>query len=210
MTVTRNGAWQGRIVLGAMLVAAMHATQDASAQGKGDGTMTQTDLAQKVERLERRLAEAEARLAVQQVITTYGLAADTNDIPAMMALWTDDCVIEIDGSVIARGRDQSRRIIESELHRAIQPYAAHVMGPFRIDVIDAEHAIATGYQTVYVREGQTQEGRSQVWRQSFGRWELRRTGGIWEIARRQSRAVSHPGVREIIAPALRRAGDPAN
>ena len=54
----------------------------------------------------------------------------------------------------------------------------------------ADHAVATGYQTVYVREGQTAQGRSRVWRQSFGRWELRRSAGRWEIARRQSRAVS--------------------
>ena len=172
--------------------------------------MANDDLAHRVEQLERRLAEAEARLAVQQVITTYGLAADTNDIPAMMALWTDDCVIEIDGNVIAEGREQSRRIIESEIHQSIQPYSAHVMGPFRIDVIDADDAVATGYQTVYVREGQTKEGRSRVWRQSFGRWELRRTQGRWEIARRQSRAVSYPGVKEIVAPALRQPPDGSN
>jgi uncharacterized protein (TIGR02246 family) len=177
---------------------------------QGSMAMASDDLAQRVERLERRLAEAEARLAVQQVITTYGLAADTNDIPAMMSLWTDDCVIEIDGNVIAQGPEQSRRIIESEVHQSIQPYSAHVMGPFRVDLIDADHAVATGYQTVYVREGQTAQGRSRVWRQSFGRWELRRTGERWEIARRQSRAVSHPGLSEIVAPALRRTGDPAN
>jgi uncharacterized protein (TIGR02246 family) len=177
---------------------------------QGSTAMANEDLAQKVERLEKRLAEAEARLAVQQVITTYGLAADTNDIPAMMALWTDDCVIEIDGTVIAQGREQSRRIIESEVHQSIQPYSAHVMGPFRIDVIDADHAVATGYQTVYVREGRKADGQSQVWRQSFGRWDLRQTGGRWEIARRQSRAVSNPGVKAIIAPALRGAADPAN
>ena len=165
--------------------------------------MANEDLAQKVERLERRLEVAEARLAVQQVITTYGLAADTNDIPAMMALWTQDCVIEIDGNVIAQGREQSRRIIESEVHQSIQPYSAHVMGPFRIDVIDAYHAVATGYQTVYVREGKKPDGQSQVWRQSFGRWELRRSGDRWEIARRQSRAVSNPGVKAMVEPMLR-------
>ena len=172
--------------------------------------MAKEDLAQRIERLEARLADAEARLGVQQVITTYGLAADTNDIPAMMSLWTDDCVIEIDGNVIAQGREQSRGIIESEVHQSIQPYSAHVMGPFRIDVIDADHAVATGYQTVYVREGKRAEGQSQVWRQSFGRWELRRSGGRWEIARRQSRAVSHPGVKAIVEPTLRKREDGAN
>ncbi len=172
--------------------------------------MAKDDLARKVEQLEMRLAEVEARLAVQQVITTYGLAADTNDIPAMMSLWTDDCVIEIDGNVIARGREQSRGIIESEVHQSIQPYSAHVMGPFRIDVIDADHAVATGYQTVYVREGKRADGQSQVWRQSFGRWELRRNGARWEIARRQSRAVSHPGIKEIVEPSLRGRENGAN
>lgn len=190
------------------------ATAMAMSLAQGSAAMANEDLAQKVERLERRLAEAEARLAVQQVITTYGLAADTNDIPAMMALWTDDCVIEIDGRVIAQGREQSRRIIESEVHQSIQPYSAHVMGPFRIDVTDAGHAVATGYQTVYVRKGQTAQGRSRVWRQSFGRWELRRRtgnfGDRWEIARRQSRAVSHPGVRELVEPTLRGRENGAN
>jgi len=182
----------------------------AVALAQGSMAMASDDLQQRVARLEHRLAEAEARLAVQQVITTYGLAADTNDIPAMLSLWTDDCVIEIDGNVMAQGREQSRRIIESEVHQSIQPYSAHVMGPFRIDVIDADHAVATGYQTVYVREGQTAQGRSRVWRQSFGRWELRRTGSRWEIAKRQSRAVSHPGVKELVEPSLRGRENGAN
>jgi len=124
--------------------------------------MASENLARRMESLECRLAEAEARLAVQQVITTYGLAADTNDIPAMMALWTDDCVIEIDGVVIAEGREQSRRIIESEVHQSIQPCSAHVMGSFRIDLIDSGLAVAIGYQTVYVRESQMAQGRSRV------------------------------------------------
>ena len=191
MAHSRNGRW-----LAWSIAMAVSLTQGSTAIAK-------ENLAQKVERLERRLEAAEARLAVQQVITTYGLAADTNDIPAMMTLWSDDCVIEIDGNVIAQGREQSRQIIESEVHQSIQPYSAHVMGPFRIDVIDADHAVATGYQTVYVREGKRPEGQSQVWRQSFGRWELRRTGDRWEIARRQSRAVSNPGIKEIVEPSLR-------
>ena len=191
MAHSRNGRW-----LAWSIAIAVSLTQGSMAIAK-------ENLAQKVERLERRLEAAEARLAVQQVITTYGLAADTNDIPAMMTLWTDDCVIEIDGNVIAQGREQSRGIIESEVHHSIQPYSAHVMGPFRIDVIDADHAVAIGYQTVYVREGKRPEGQSQVWRQSFGRWELLRTGDRWEIARRQSRAVSNPGVKEIVEPSLR-------
>ena len=191
MAHSRNGRW-----LAWSIAMAVSLTQGSTAIAK-------ENLAQKVERLERRLEAAEARLAVQQVITTYGLAADTNDIPAMMTLWSDDCVIEIDGNVIAQGREQSRQIIESEVHQSIQPYSAHVMGPFRIDVIDANHAVATGYQTVYVRDGKRAEGQSQVWRQSFGRWELRRTGDRWEIARRQSRAVSNPGIKEIVEPSLR-------
>lgn len=189
------------LALATLLLASTYESADAApAPGVAE-------LARTVSDLQRRLTEAEDRLAIQQVLTTYGLAADTNNIPAMMTLWTDDCVIEIDGNVIARGREQSRRIIDSEQHRAIQPYAAHVLGPFRIDFTDPDHAVATGYQTVYVREGQTPQGRSRVWRQSFGRWEMRKSDGRWEIARRQSRAVSHPGVPEIIAPALDRAGD---
>jgi len=202
MAKARNGALRASIIIGLLLAS-------VPAAGKERG-MSTDDLARKVAQLEQRLAEAEARLAVQNVITTYGLAADTNDIAAMMALWSDDCVIEIDGNVIARGRAQSRGIIDSEVHQSIQPYSAHVMGPFRIDVIDADHAVATGYQTVYVREGKRADRQSQVWRQSFGRWELRRTDGRWEIARRQSRAVSNPGVKEIVGPALRLPANPPN
>lgn len=167
-----------------------------------NATVTIEEIARGLDSLQRRVDELEAIVAVQQVLTSYGLAADTSNVPAMMALWSEDCVIEIDGTVLARGRAQSRRIVDSEMHCAIQPYSAHVMGPFRIAVNGPERAVATGYQTVYVREGQTAQGRSRVWRQSFGRWELRRTAGRWEIASRRSYAVSHPDLHEILDPAF--------
>ena len=148
--------------------------------------------------LERRIAALEDERAIQRVFVRYGLAVDTGNVEATIALYAEDCHIDIDGVVFMNGRQEARGIVESDVHQALLPYCAHVMGPFDVTV-DGDRAVATGYATVFIREGETRI----PWRQSFGRWELARRDGRWQIARRISRSLGHAEASEIVAPALR-------
>jgi ketosteroid isomerase-like protein len=150
--------------------------------------------------LERRLAALEDERAIRHVFVRYGLAVDIGDVEATIALYTEDCHIDIDGVAFMDGRHAARLIVESDVHQAMMPYSAHVMGPFDVRT-DGDHAVAIGYATVFAKQG---EART-VWRQSFGKWELSRVDGEWLIARRISRSLGHAEAPAIAAEAIDRA-----
>jgi len=68
------------------------------------------------------------------------------------------------------------------------------MGPFTVSV-DGDRATATGYATVSVRG----PDGIDVWRQAFGRWELERVAGTWQIVRRTSRATGNDDAAALIS-----------
>lgn len=156
------------------------------------------DSASRMETLERRLSALEDENAVRNLFVQYGLAVDTGNVEATVALYTQDCRIDIDGVVFMNGRQEARGIVESDVHQALLPYCAHVMGPFDVRV-DGDRAVAIGYATVFIAGAE----QRQVWRQSFGRWELARLDGRWLVSRRFSRSLGHAQAPELVAEALR-------
>ncbi len=153
----------------------------------------------RIDLLERRLAMLEDEAAIRHLFVRYGLAVDTGDVEATIALYTQDCHVDIDGVNIMNGRQEARGMVESPIHQALLPFCAHVMGPFDISV-DGDRATAIGYATVFTKGDE----RRQVWRQSFGRWDLVRDDGRWLIARRIARSLGHVDAPGVAAPALGR------
>lgn len=80
-------------------------------------------------------------------------------------------------------------------HQAILGECAHLMGPYAVEV-DGDHAVAVGYATVYVREDE----QIKPWRQAYGRFELERRDGRWQITKRVSRAVGSPHRSDVLGP----------
>jgi hypothetical protein len=115
----------------------------------------------------------------------------------MATLFAEDCHIDIDKVNYMDGREEARRVVDCAPHQAILPNACHVMGPFVVSVRE-DRAVATGYATVLVRT----EGRSEVVRQSFGRWELRKVDGRWSITRRFARSAGRADIVEVIRGGL--------
>jgi len=148
--------------------------------------------------LAARVQRLEDEREVQRVLTSYGLAVDSDSVEAMMRLYAEDAVVDIDGTTLMHGREETRQIVEGSAHQAILPTCAHVMGPYVVEV-EGDRAVATGYATVFT----LQEGRQQVWRQSFGRFDLERREGRWQITRRSSRSLGHEQAFELVRPALR-------
>ncbi|NUU23935.1 MAG: nuclear transport factor 2 family protein [Streptomycetaceae bacterium] len=143
------------------------------------------DLAARLTRVEGRLRELEDERAIREVLVRYGFAVDSGDADATAALYTGDCVIDIDaGTNVLHGEEGARGLVDNEVHQAILPRCAHMIGPLVIRV-DQDEAVATGYACVVVVD----DGVPRIWRQGCNRWHLRRTDGGWRIARRDSAAI---------------------
>jgi ketosteroid isomerase-like protein len=151
------------------------------------------------EALERRVQRLEDERAVHRTLVRYGFAVDSGDADATAALYTHDCVIEVDfdGGRTFRGHEGARGLVDDETHQSLLPNCAHLIGPVSIEV-DGDHAIATGYATVVRRAGDD----FAIWREGCGRWELLRQDGVWRISRRTSIAVGSEAAQELLAAGL--------
>ena len=150
-----------------------------------------------LESLLRRVEVLEDERAIQALLTRYGFAVDSGDAAATMRLYAEDCELDFDGAAFMHGRAETRNIVESEAHQSILPNCAHIMGPFAVQ-LDGTRATATGYATVYVREA----GKTQIWRQAYGRWELEKRGGEWQVVKRLSRAVGSREAQDLLSRGL--------
>ncbi|HEY8518369.1 MAG TPA: nuclear transport factor 2 family protein [Candidatus Binatia bacterium] len=154
-------------------------------------------LARRIQTLERRIARLEDELAIHRLIVSYGFAVDSGDAEATAALFTDDAVYDIDGTLVLRGRDGVAEMVRGERHQALLPRCAHTIGP-AVVTVDGDAAVATAYSRVYLREGDA----LRLWRLSFNRFELERRDGRWLIARRTTRLVGEEEAQRILASAL--------
>ena len=150
-----------------------------------------------LEALAARIQRLEDERAIQAHLVRYGLAADSDEVDTMASLYAEDTHVDIDARLVLDGREASRELVESPLHKALLPNCAHVMGPFIVDV-SGDRAIATGYATVFLKE----HGETKVWRQSFGRWELKRSDDGWEITQRVSRSTGRQDAATLFRMAL--------
>jgi ketosteroid isomerase-like protein len=154
------------------------------------------DLAAQVAALAARVQALDDVLAVHRVLVSYGLAVDAGDAAATAALYADDCEVDIDRVAQFRGRQDVHDMVLGDAHQAILGECAHVMGPYAVEV-DGDRATAVGYATVFVRE----DAQIKPWRQAYGRFELERRDGTWQITKRVSRAVGSPHRSDVLGPA---------
>jgi ketosteroid isomerase-like protein len=152
-----------------------------------------------------RLRRVEDELAIQRLIVRYGFAVDTGDADALVQLFTDDAVYEIDGAYVTggapyvmRGHDDLRAMIESERHGALRPRCAHTIGPVCVEV-DGDQARAVGYSRVYWGTGDAAE----LHRLSSNEWQCVRGGdGRWFIAGRRSVSIGSAAAQDVLRAGL--------
>jgi uncharacterized protein (TIGR02246 family) len=145
----------------------------------------------------RRIQRLEDEAEVRNLLSSYGLATDGGSAEATANIFAEDCHIDIDGVAFMEGRDQARGIVTSPLHQEIMPNCAHIMGPFHI-TWEGETAVATGYATVYLKEGDS----VKIWRQSYGRWELVKRDGRWQVLKRTSRSTGRDDCQALLLRGL--------
>jgi ketosteroid isomerase-like protein len=142
------------------------------------------DLRVVVDQLAARVAALEDRLAIYQLIASYGPAADRADSAAVGAMWTDDG--SYDAQVGAwTGPAAIAGMIDGEMHQSlVHAGCAHVLSLPSVEV-DGDRALAISHGRLYRRDGD----EFRVWRVTATRWELRRVDGHWRVERRVNRVL---------------------
>jgi hypothetical protein len=142
------------------------------------------DVEARLTALERRVRQLEDQVAIYQVLSTYGAAADGASVAAMSDLWTDDAVY--DAQIVAfDGRAEILAMLKSDMHQEIiQGGAAHVIGMPSVR-IDGDKAVATCCARLYRKDGHS----FRAWRVTACRWELVRDENRWRIEKRVNKLL---------------------
>lgn len=159
-----------------------------------DNSSSETRLAA----LEKRLDHLEDRLAILDLIASYGPAVDSRSGGAVAALWAGDGVYDFGGAPL-EGAAAVGRLVDLDTHKGyVERGCAHVLG-LPMVTISGDTAVATGYSRVYLHDG----SGWKVERTSANRWELIRTPAGWKVQNRvnrlldgaaEARALLHAGL----------------
>ncbi|MDT5027865.1 MAG: hypothetical protein QOE61_4291 [Micromonosporaceae bacterium] len=145
-----------------------------------------SDIAETVAALEARVAALEDRLAIYQLMATYGPAVDSGSGHIAGALWTEDGVYDAGVGVFV-GSDRIAEMVHGEPHSSyIGGGCAHLVGAPHI-VVDGDRAVATTYSQLLFRDEAADGYR--IWRVTANRWEWVRTAGGWRVSSRTNRPL---------------------
>ena len=150
----------------------------------------------RIAQLEARLQVLEDRLAIGELIASYGPLVDAGDADGAAALWTEDGTYDVDTGVY-EGRQGIAEMVRSPEHQGLLGRGcAHLTTTPHIE-LDGDAAVAVCHSQLVVRRD---DGRSfSVARATAHRWELVRTAGGWRVARRTSRLLDGSGTaRELL------------
>jgi len=134
--------------------------------------------------LEVRLQSVEDRLAIADLITRYGPAADAGDSSSIGNLWAAGGTYTFDQTTLAG--DDVAGLVGLDTHQAFMSNGcAHFLSSPRIDISGAT-AIAVNHSIVLEKQGET-------WvavRVSANRWELANSGGVWKVKHRSAQLLN--------------------
>lgn len=151
--------------------------------------------------LERRLAEVEDRLAIYQLLMTYGPSADSGSDDVVRTLYTSDAEYD-SGLETFYGADGVAEMIASlPLHRDIMAGGSAHMATLPVVRIEGDRAVALchGQLLRFDRE----QDAFRVWRTTAVQLEFRRMPEGWKIHRRVNKLLdgsdaSHQHFRDAL------------
>ncbi|ASR36311.1 hypothetical protein BAY61_16305 [Prauserella marina] len=135
--------------------------------------------------LERRLREAEDRLALLHIVASYGPAVDSGSAEVVAAMWTEDGSYDSDPAVFEGRREIAAMVLGTRHQGLIGSGAAHLLGIPHI-ALDGDEAVVTTSQLV-LRDKDGQGFR--VARTGVNRWEFVRTSEGWKVRDRVNRQL---------------------
>ncbi len=144
------------------------------------------DLIRTVAALAARVEELEAKLAIAQLMASYGPAVDSGSADVAGALWTEDGVYDA-GVGVFRNPGGIAAMVATDPHQSyIHGGCAHIVGPPHITV-DGDRAVATCYSQLLFRDNETDAYR--IWRVTANRWEWVRGADGWRVVSRVNRPL---------------------
>lgn len=138
--------------------------------------------------IEARLQKIEDYIAIQQLITSYGPAADTCAIEQLRTIWSDDPVYDARSLAYLKGEEVFEAIGHPFHQSLVAAGSAHTSTMPHI-VLDGDSASATHYAALYKHI----DGNFELVRLIASRWLLRRTNEGWRVYRRINRLLDGTG-----------------
>ena len=153
--------------------------------------------------IEDRITKVEAELAIRNVIARYGMAADCGDVKIALDCHMQDAIYVVSnpragrdgdaGDLELKGHQAIADMLKSKMHQSLLPECAHTVGPLVVEV-DGQMAHVTGYSRVYHDQ--------KLMRLAVNVWNMRKDGGDWKIAKRESRLVGDNKAQALLKKAL--------
>jgi hypothetical protein len=153
--------------------------------------------------LERRLQAAEDRLAIYQIVSTYGPSVDSLSKDILRGMYTSDGVYDHTAGIEPyTGNDGIAGLIDGAQHLGyVEKGCAHVTSLPHV-VVQGDSAVATCYSRVYLKDGDCW----RLERVSANRWELQRTTDGWRVKHRTNRLLNGDDApRRLLGRGLRSA-----
>jgi ketosteroid isomerase-like protein len=152
------------------------------------------------EGLEERLRKVEDLLAIYQLMSAYGPAADSCNMADIARIWTEDCIYEIGGLGEFKGHAGLQQAFDGEFHQSIiKGGSAHAATMPHV-IVDGDAASATHYGTLFTHE----VGEFTCRRVIASRWLFVRTSEKgWQIKRRTNVLLDgNAEARQLLARAM--------
>jgi len=140
--------------------------------------------------LEQEVQSLRDQAAIQQLILGYGPLVDTATTPdrarKVAELWTHNGTYDVGGMRFFAGREELSELCGEQHFQQAAQGICHVMGA-PVVTVTGDEAVALNYSSVFCHDG---EGDFFAWRISANRWDIVRSEGRWEVARRVNRPMN--------------------
>lgn len=149
--------------------------------------------------LEDRLQSVEDQLAIYQIISSYGPAADSCNMVDIEKHWVPDCTYVMADFGEAKGYAGLKALFDAPFHQGlIKDGCAHIASLPHV-VIDNNKAVATHYAQVFTQR----EQNFVCVRVSVHRWEFSRLAEGWKMVRRTTSLIDgNAAARNLLERAM--------
>jgi hypothetical protein len=154
--------------------------------------------------LEQRVREVEDKLAIYQLVASYGPSVDGGAVVEAGRLWTEDAWYDSDapsaGGAGVHGREGIEGVARMCGELAIG--VAHITH-LPIVTVDGDRATVIGHSNTFHQE---EDQEYHIGRVASNRWDLERIDGAWHIRRRTNRLLDGSAEsKAVLADGLRQA-----